>query len=146
MKKISKMFAIILVGVVLLTSTVQAASYPGFNFTLGNTGTSYTHISNTFNQKTIISDPWTLKVKSITCEGSYGISFCPAKFSTSNGSITRICTGSAIWCHGTGYKTIAYKSGDAALTYYKLAARQDDDYIKTFATTGWYNADKVANK
>lgn len=30
------------------------------------------------NNKTILSNPWTLKVTSLTCSGQYGIRFAPA--------------------------------------------------------------------
>lgn len=43
----------------------------------------------------------------------------------------------------TGYGTTAYASGDASITTYKLGARQDDSYISTFKSTGWWNADRL---
>lgn len=41
------------------------------------------------------------------------------------------------------YRTTAYASGDASITTYKLGARQDDSYISTFKSTGWWNADRL---
>ena len=32
---------------------------------------------------------------------------------------------------------------DASITTYKLGARQDDSYISTFKSTGWWNADRL---
>lgn len=42
-----------------------------------------------------------------------------------------------------GYGTTAYASGDASITTYKLGARQDDSYISTFKSIGWWNADRL---
>lgn len=139
-KRIFKMFAFVMVATMLMSGSVNAASHPSFSFTLGNTGKSYNRISVTYNKKVYKSDPWTLKVKSITCAGNYGISFCPAKYNIST-KVVKKCTSSSTWCNSTGYRTVGYSSSDAALTNYRLAARQDDDYYSTFKATGWFNAD-----
>ena len=122
-------------------NTVQAGTKAKFDFTLGNTGTKYTRKSSSTNTKTILSDPWTLNVSTISYAGPYGISFCPAQCSGT--TITRTCTKSAIWRHAKGYKTIKYGSGDAAMKTYRLLARQDSDYYSIFKSSGWWNADKL---
>lgn len=115
-----------------------------YSFTLGNTGTSITHLSDTTNQKKYTSNPWTLYVRSIASSGSYGVRFAPAKV-TANEELISVCTQSGVWRASTGYGTVSYASGDAVLGYYKLGARQDDSFTYSFTTSGWWNADKLSN-
>lgn len=142
--KLTKLLVVSALSIGMLSGTANAGrAY--FGFTLSNTGKNFTTYSLVTNKKTILSDPWTLKVTSISCSGKYGIRFAPAKYSTSQKKVTKVCTSSATWRNGTGYGTIKYASGDAALTTYKLAARQDDSYYNKFSAGGWYNADKYSN-
>ncbi|MGN0154608.1 MAG: hypothetical protein ACI4A3_09155 [Lachnospiraceae bacterium] len=143
MKKIRKMTLFVLLCAILLSGTVYAASRPGFNFSLTNSGQSYNKISDTYNKKTIKTDPWTLYINSITCSGTYGISFCPVRYNSSTNAIIKKCTSSSIWRHSTGGIQVGYASGDAYLSDYRLAARMDDSYHTTFKAAGWFNADKV---
>ncbi len=144
MKKIKKTTIFVLLSAILLSGTVYAASKPGFNFSLTNSGQAYNKMSDTYNKKTIKSDPWTIYVSSITCSGTYGISFCPVRYNSSTNAIIKKCTNSAVWRHSTGGTTVSYASGDAYLSDYRLAARMDDSYQSTFKATGWFNADKVS--
>lgn len=143
-----KKFSKILVTTAMCTLLMASSVFAGkayYSFTLGNTGTAIENFSASKNDKTILSNPWTLKVTSMTCSGQYGIRFAPAMVNSA-GKVTRVCTQSATWRSGTGYGTVAYASGDAALTTYKLGARQDDSYYSTFKSGGWWNADKLSDQ
>lgn len=142
-KKFRRMFMSIMCGALLLSGPVHAANM-NYSFSLTNSGKQYQKITSNYNKKTIKSDPWTLKVSSITCAGNYGINFCPVKYKASSNSIVKYCTASSVWRKGTGNAaTIAFASGDASLIEYKLAARMDDDYHSNFKAGGWYNADNT---
>ena len=143
-KKISKLLATTAKCTLLVASSVFAGK-AYYSFSLGNTGTTIEKFSASKNDKTILSNPWTLKVTSITCSGQYGVRFAPAMVNSS-GDVTRVCTQSAVWRNGTGYGTVAYAPEDAALTTYKLGARQDDSYYSIFKTSGWWNADKLSDQ
>jgi hypothetical protein len=143
-KKISKVLVTTAMCTLLMASSVFAGK-AYYSFSLGNTGTAIENFSISKNDKTILANPWTLKVTSITCSGQYGVRFAPAMVNSS-GNVTRVCTQSAVWRSGTGYGTTAYASGDAALTTYKLGARQDDSYYSTFKSAGWWNADKLSDQ
>lgn len=142
-KFISKFLVTTAVCTMLASTAVSAASRPSFNFILGNTGKNFQNISSTYNKKVYISNPWTLKVTSITCIGQNGIRVVPVQYNTSTGTNTKICTKSGVWRNGTGYGTVSYAAEDAALTNYKIGARQDDDYYSKFKISGWFNADRV---
>lgn len=142
-KKLSKLFAFVLVGVVLLTGTVQAASRPSFSFTLKNSGRAYPYVTDNYNKKTVKSDPWSIKVNTITCKGKYGISFCPVQYDLSIKKNIKWCTQSSCWRNTVGWSSTVYAAGDVKLMNYKLSARQDDSYTSSFKATGWFNADKV---
>lgn len=144
LKRISK----ILLTAGLCTMLFAGNAYAGkayYSFYLSNTGTTFTSYSVSTNKKTIVSNPWTLKVESINCSGPYGIRFAPAQ-ATSSGTLVRVCPQSAIWKNSTGYSNVNYASGDASLTYYKLAARQDNSYSNRFSSNGWWNADRLSNQ
>lgn len=145
-KSLTKILVTTAMCTMLVAGSVSAASRPTFNFTLGNTGKDYTHISSTYNKKEYISNPWTLKVKSITCLGKNGIRFAPVQYNSSTGKNVKVCTESSYWRNSTGYATVKFSSNDAKLTNYKLAARQDDDYYSTFKASGWFNADTVSDQ
>lgn len=144
MKRIKKFITYVMCGVVLISGSVFAEN-KSFSFSLTNSGTQYQKLSTTYNKKTIKSDPWTIKVNSITCAGNYGVSFCPVKYKANKNTIVKYCTSSARWINGTGgAKTTKFASQDAAIIEYKLAARMDDDYHTTFKAAGWFNADNTA--
>lgn len=143
-KKISKFLFTTAMCTALMAGTVCAGK-AYYNFTLGNTGTSIQTFSSS-NNKTILSNPWTLKVTYMNCSGMYGIRFAPAIINSSTGAVARVCTKSGVWRSGTGYGTTAYASGDAVLATYKLGARQDDSYQFQFQSSGWWNADKLSNQ
>lgn len=146
-KLLSKIFLSMVMCTLLVAGPVSAATLVPYNFELGNTGTNITHFSSGYNKKVYSSDPWTLKVKSITyASGSYGVRFVPVQYDIYTASNEKICTQSGVWRNGAGYTTVAFSSSDAALTNYKLGARQDDDYYSTFKASGWFNADKVSNQ
>ncbi|MBD5543605.1 MAG: hypothetical protein HDR01_05025 [Lachnospiraceae bacterium] len=146
-KSLSKFLVTTAMCTMLVAGSVCAASRPTFSFTLGNTGQNFTHFSSTYNKKAYTSDPWTLKVNSITyAVNSYGVRFVPVQYNSSTGKNVKICTQSGVWRSSVGYGTVAFASSDVALTNYKLAARQDDDYYSTFKASGWFNADKVSDQ
>lgn len=144
-KKLSRILVAVALCTMLVSGPVSAATRAYYSFELENTGQNYVHYSTSRNQKVYTSNPWTLKVNSIYCVGNNGIRFIPVQC-TSSGAIVRKCTQSGVWRSGTGYGTVAFASGDAALTYYKLGARQDDDYIANFRAAGWFNADRVSDQ
>ena len=141
LNKIAKGILLSLMCTFIFTGNAYAGK-AFYVFSLGNSGTTINHFSSSTNNKTIQSNPWTLKINSITCIGNYGIRFAPAKYNTTT-KVASPCTKSGTWRNGTGYGTTAYASGDASITTYKLGARQDDSYISTFKSTGWWNADRL---
>lgn len=143
LKKISKGIVLSLLCTFILASTAYAGK-AYYSFTLGNTGTTISNFSTSTNNKTIQSNPWTLKIMSITCSGNYGIRFAPAKYNTTT-KVATPCTQSATWRNGTGYGTTKYAAGDASITTYKLGARQDDSFHSTFKAAGWWNADRLSD-
>lgn len=140
-KKLILLAAVI--GALLVPSGVFAGTSNIYTFTLGNTGTTFTHYTSNTDTKAVESDPWTINVDTISTSGSYGIRFAPAKCDDSN-SVTSVCTQSGRWLTVTGWTTTAYASGDNVVKQkYKLAARQDDSYYSYFYSSGWYDADYV---
>lgn len=134
----------------MLCTTLSSTAYAGkayYTFELKNTGQNITNRSASTNKKTIKSNPWTLKVTSITCTGPNGIRFVPVKVRRTGNTVGYTpCKASGVWRSGTGYGTTKYAKGDAALTTYKLGARMDDDYHGTFRSSGWWNADRYSDK
>lgn len=145
-KKVSRILVAAALCTMLVSGPVSAATLAHFSFILENTGQEYSHYSGSMNKKVYISNPWTLKVQEISCSGPYGIRFIPVQCSSS-GAIGKKCTQSGIWKSGTGYNTVAFASGEAALMNYKLGARKDDDYhAGYFKAEGWFNADRVSDQ
>lgn len=143
LKNVSKGIVLLLMCTFILASTAYAGK-AYYSFSLGNTGSTINHFSASTNDKIIQSNPWTLKITSITCIGNYGIRFAPAKYN----KVTKVatpCAQSATWRNGTGYGTTAFAAGDASITTYKLGARQDDSYYSTFRSGGWWNADRLSD-
>lgn len=127
-------------GVMMLAGTVSAGK-TYYSFTLNTTGKSYVKSVNV-NRKTILSDPWTLNVLSISYpSGTAGLRYAPYKV---QGSV--VCTKSGIWRKSKGYTTVKYGDGDAAKMNYALAAREDDTATGKATTHGWWNADKLKNQ
>lgn len=144
LKKLARVLVMTALCTVLVAGSALGGTKCKYDFTLGNTGTTISKFSETYNEKKYISNPWTLYVESIGTSGSYGIRFAPAK-SNGSGNVVKVCTQSGVWRTSTGYGTVAYASDDATLTTYKLGARQDDSYTSSFTSSGWWNADKLSN-
>lgn len=138
-KKLSKMLVLTLMCAMVFMGTVHAAD-KSFSFTLVNTGQRYINFSKNYNKKEYSSDPWTVKVSTITCYGNYGMSFCPAKYVSGT---TTACKSSAMWVNSRGTHYGKYASGDNSLVNYKLGVRQDDDFSTSFKASGTFNADKT---
>lgn len=144
LKRISKILLTAGLCTMLFAGNAYAGAV-GYDFTLQNTGSTIKNFSTTKNQKTILSNPWTLKVRNISSFGPYGIRFAPAQID-SKGKVTKVCAQSAIWKNSAGYSNVNYASGEAALTYYRLGARQDNSYNGVFRASGWWNADRLSNQ
>ena len=88
LKKIAKGILLSLMCTFIFTGNAYAGK-AFYVFSLGNTGTTINHFSSSTNNKTIQSNPWTLKINSITCIGNYGIRFAPAKYNTTTKVLVR---------------------------------------------------------
>lgn len=140
-KIVARVIALAALCTMMLTTSASAGKVI-YTFDLHNTGKTYCNSNvSSANNKIIQSDPWTLKVTSISCSGVYGIRFVPVIKNTNYA-----CSKSAVWRNGTGYGTVAYSTGENVLSTYKLCARMDDSYRSNFKTTGWWNADKLKNQ
>lgn len=147
-KKLSKFFAAIIMCTLLVAGTVSAATtsnYSTGNLRLNANGSPVVKETGSYNYKTNASQPWSLYVASILCQGDHGIRFFPAKV---DGSTLTYCTQSGIWRHTTGWVDVAFASGDARVGQYELCARRDDNtiYTGTFSASGWWSADRLTSQ
>jgi len=138
MKKAMKVLLVIGLTVCIFSSAVLAASF-SFNFYAKNSGLSYYTWGANGNLKTVQSQPWSMKLTSISVPSTgYGMIFAPFAYDP-----TLVQQGPGTWRRSTGITSTYYGSTQPAMVSYTVGTRVDNDYSTTqwCMAYGYFNAD-----